>query len=90
MYLTQDSDDSFVGKHGVRPEDRIAEMKRRSLTTGLGETFQYSNYLVAAGGYAAAHSYALDLDLGNSTLWPSTKTCSVNAIGHCEASDLVM
>src|SRR6202012_888158 len=31
----------------------------------LGETFQYSNYLVAAGGYAAAHSYAPDLDLGN-------------------------
>lgn len=25
-------------------------------TTGLGETFQYSNALVSAGGYAAAHS----------------------------------
>ncbi len=40
----------------VRPEDRIAEMKKMLPTTALGETFQYSNYLVAAGGYAAAHS----------------------------------
>jgi CubicO group peptidase (beta-lactamase class C family) len=48
---------------GVRPEDRIAEMKQMSPTTGFGETFQYSNYLVAAGGYAAAYSYAQDLSL---------------------------
>jgi CubicO group peptidase (beta-lactamase class C family) len=48
---------------GVRPEDRIAEMKQMSPTTGFGETFQYSNYLVAAGGYAAAHSYAPELPL---------------------------
>jgi len=48
---------------GVRPEDRIAEMRQMSPTTGFGETFQYSNYLVAAGGYAAAHSYARDLSL---------------------------
>jgi CubicO group peptidase (beta-lactamase class C family) len=43
---------------GVQPEDRIAEMREMKPTTGFGETFQYSNYLVAAGGYAAAHSYA--------------------------------
>lgn len=49
---------------GVRPEDRIAEMKGMSPTTGFGETFQYSNYLVAAGGYAAAHSYVPDVTLG--------------------------
>lgn len=48
---------------GVRPEDRIAEMRQMSPTTGFGETFQYSNYLVAAGGYAAAHSHAHDLSL---------------------------
>lgn len=41
---------------GVTPEDRLAEMKEMKPTTGLGETFQYSNYLVAAGGYAAARS----------------------------------
>lgn len=49
---------------GVSPEDRIAEMRQMCPTTGFGETFQYSNYLVAAGGYAAAHSYAPDLTLG--------------------------
>jgi CubicO group peptidase (beta-lactamase class C family) len=43
---------------GIHPEDRIAEMKAMLPTTGFGETFQYSNYLVAAGGYAAAHSFA--------------------------------
>jgi len=48
---------------GVRPEDRIAEMRQMNPTTGFGETFQYSNYLVAAGGYAAAHSYAHGLPL---------------------------
>lgn len=39
---------------GVTPEQRLAEMKEMKPTTGFGETFQYSNYLVAAGGYAAA------------------------------------
>ncbi len=50
---------------GVRPEDRIAEMKQMRPTTGFGETFQYSNYLVAAGGYAAAHSFAPASTLGD-------------------------
>jgi CubicO group peptidase (beta-lactamase class C family) len=55
--------DRFFRFRDVRPEDRIAEMRQMSPTTGFGETFQYSNYLVAAGGYAAAHSYAQDLSL---------------------------
>ncbi len=42
---------------GVTPEQRLAEMKEMKPTTGFGETFQYSNYLVAVGGYAAAHSF---------------------------------
>jgi CubicO group peptidase (beta-lactamase class C family) len=50
---------------GVRAEDRIAEMKTMLPTTGFGETFQYSNYLVAAGGYAAAHSFEPQLPLGD-------------------------
>jgi CubicO group peptidase (beta-lactamase class C family) len=50
---------------GVRPEDRIAAMKQMVPTTGLGETFQYSNYLVAAGGFAAAHSFAPDASLAD-------------------------
>jgi len=32
-------------------------------TTKLGETFQYSNPMVAAGGYAAAHAFAPDRPL---------------------------
>jgi CubicO group peptidase (beta-lactamase class C family) len=39
------------------PEQRIASMKGMAPTTGFGETFQYSNLMVAAGGYAAAHAF---------------------------------
>jgi len=42
---------------GITPEQRLDEMKQMKPTTGFGETFQYSNYLVAAGGYAAARCY---------------------------------
>jgi CubicO group peptidase (beta-lactamase class C family) len=42
---------------GVTPEQRLAEMKQMKPTTGFGETFQYSNYMVALGGYAAARSF---------------------------------
>ena len=42
---------------GVTPEQRLAEMKQMMPTTGFGETFQYSNYMVALGGYAAARSF---------------------------------
>lgn len=38
---------------GITPEVRMAEMKNMRPTTGFGETFQYSNLLVAARGYAA-------------------------------------
>ncbi len=42
---------------GISPEQRLAEMRTMRPTTGFGETFQYSNLLVAAGGYAAAHAF---------------------------------
>lgn len=42
---------------GISPEQRLAEMRTMRPTTGFGETFQYSNLLVAAGGYAAAASF---------------------------------
>ena len=42
---------------GVTPEQRIASMKTMKPTTPFGESFQYSNLLVAAGGYAAAHAF---------------------------------
>ncbi len=41
----------------VRPEARIALMKTMKPTTKLGETFQYSNPMMSAGGYIAAHAY---------------------------------
>jgi CubicO group peptidase (beta-lactamase class C family) len=41
----------------ITPEDRLLEMKHMAPTTGFGETFQYSNYLVMAGGYAAARAF---------------------------------
>lgn len=50
---------------GVRPEDRLAEMRHMMPTTGFGETFQYSNYLVAAGGFAAAHAFAPEASLAD-------------------------
>ncbi len=48
---------------GITPEQRLAEMKTMHPTTGFGETFQYSNLLVAAGGYAAAASFQPRCDL---------------------------
>jgi CubicO group peptidase (beta-lactamase class C family) len=46
------------------PESRIAEMKAMKPTTGFGETFQYSNSLVSAGGFIAAHAVYPDMPLG--------------------------
>ena len=48
---------------GFSAEDRMKQMKGMSPTTKPGETFQYSNYLVAAGGFAAAKSYDKALSL---------------------------
>ena len=42
----------------VTAEQRLGEMRTMQPTTAFGEVFQYSNYLVAAGGYAAARSFA--------------------------------
>ncbi|MBP9777663.1 MAG: beta-lactamase family protein [Rickettsiaceae bacterium] len=51
-------DFEWVFKHkGVTPEDRLTQMQWMQPTTGFGETFQYSNFLVMAGGYAAARAY---------------------------------
>lgn len=45
----------FFAYSQITPEMRIASMRDMKPTTGFGETFQYSNLLVAAGGFAAAH-----------------------------------
>jgi CubicO group peptidase (beta-lactamase class C family) len=42
----------------VTPEMRLASMRSMKPTTKLGETFQYSNLMVAAGGFIAAHAFA--------------------------------
>lgn len=44
-------------------EDRVASLRTMKPTTALGETFQYSNLMLAAGGYATAHAVAPTLPL---------------------------
>lgn len=53
---------------GIKPEERISEMKDMKPTTEFGETFQYSNMLVMVGGYAAASTFAPQMDLENAYL----------------------
>lgn len=48
--------DFIFDYENITGEQRVAQLKTMSPTTGFGETFQYSNLLVAAGGYAAAHT----------------------------------
>jgi CubicO group peptidase (beta-lactamase class C family) len=60
----QDLEDLFEYDH-VTPEARIASMKTMKPTTAFGETFQYSNLMVAAGGFAAAHAFAPRRSLGD-------------------------
>jgi CubicO group peptidase (beta-lactamase class C family) len=40
----------------LSPEMRLAQLAAVKPTTAFGETFQYSNALVSAGGFAAAHA----------------------------------
>jgi CubicO group peptidase (beta-lactamase class C family) len=46
------------------PEQRVESMKQMLPTTGFGETFQYSNTMVATGGYVAAHAAEAQKKLG--------------------------
>ncbi|MDX9731458.1 MAG: serine hydrolase domain-containing protein [Bdellovibrionales bacterium] len=48
---------------GVSAEQRIAQLQNEAPTTKFGETFQYSNSLVAVGGYASARVYTEEGDL---------------------------
>lgn len=50
-------DAEFIFEYGgVTPEMRVESMRHMKPTTGFGETFQYSNTMVATGGFAAAHA----------------------------------
>lgn len=55
--------ENLVEYANVTAEQRLASMREMQPTTGLGETYQYSNLMVAAGGFAAAHAYAPQLSL---------------------------
>lgn len=46
----------FFGFGKATPESRLEQMKSLSPTTAFGETFQYSNLMVTAGGYIAGHA----------------------------------
>jgi hypothetical protein len=46
----------FFGSGKTTPESRLDEMKTLKPTTAFGETFQYSNLMVSAGGYIAART----------------------------------
>ena len=48
---------------GVTPEDQLSELATLRPTTRLGETFQYSNLLVAAGGWATAQAFGRTEDM---------------------------
>lgn len=52
--------------NNVTAEERMKELSFMAPTTKMGETFQYSNHLVMAGGYAAAKAYKNDLGLEQS------------------------
>jgi CubicO group peptidase (beta-lactamase class C family) len=58
----QDFEMLFEG--AVTPEERLASLKTMKPTTRFGETFQYSNLMVSAGGFAAGHSHAPGKKLG--------------------------
>jgi CubicO group peptidase (beta-lactamase class C family) len=47
----------FFRFKGISPEQRLSEMSNVRPTTPLGEAFQYSNRMVATGGYAAARTF---------------------------------
>jgi CubicO group peptidase (beta-lactamase class C family) len=48
---------------GSTPEKRIELLRAMKPTTGFGETFQYSNLMVATGGYVAAMAATKGKDL---------------------------
>lgn len=50
---------------GQKPEDLLAGLAELKPTTKLGETFQYNNQMVAAGGFLAARAFYPKLSWGD-------------------------
>jgi len=59
----QDMEFLFESK-GTTAESRLALLKTMKPTTAFGETFQYSNLMVSAGGYVAGHAAYPRIKLG--------------------------
>ncbi len=55
--------DFVFGSKSESGETTIAQLQAMKPTTGFGETFQYSNHLVATGGYAGANVYGKGTNL---------------------------
>lgn len=53
----------IFGSLSTSPEDVLQQLHSMKPTTGFGETFQYSNSLVAVGGFAGAQAYNMGSDL---------------------------
>lgn len=56
--------DFFFNYGTATPEARISALRAVKPTTAFGENFQYSNPLVSAGGYIAAHHVVPNVALG--------------------------
>jgi CubicO group peptidase (beta-lactamase class C family) len=50
---------------GVTPEEALNRLAAMKPTTGFGEVFQYSNSMVMAGGFIAAHAARPSLPIGD-------------------------
>ena len=55
----------FFGYSKATPEGRLSEMGALKPTTAFGEVFQYSNEMVSAGGFIAAHAASPKEKLGS-------------------------
>lgn len=77
------------------PERIVASMRDMKPTTGFGETFQYSNTMVATGGYVAAHAArpgealgpAYDHTMQELVLDPLGMTATTFDFARAEAAD---
>lgn len=63
--MPQQDVETLLEYGGVSPEARLASMRAMTPTAAFGERYQYSNLMLAAGGFAAAHAFAPELPLGD-------------------------
>lgn len=61
--MPQQDVETLLEYEAVSPEARLASMRGMQPTAPFGTTYQYSNLMLAAGGFAAAHAFAPDRPL---------------------------